>query len=91
MFERSLGQHWQGNELAEERRMVLQLASTTAPDADRDLLVVWASVFGTRRTGRGAKLVLCKQSPQGTSDGSRGCMHRPAFCRGSFPEKKSPV
>jgi hypothetical protein len=57
---RSLGQHWQGSELAEERRLVLQLASATAPDADRNLLVaarlIWASVFGTPRTSRGAKL-----------------------------------
>ena len=30
MFKRSLGQRWQGNELAEERRLVLQLASATA-------------------------------------------------------------
>jgi hypothetical protein len=70
MFKRSLGQHWQGSELAEERRLVLQLASATAPDADRNLLVaarlIWASVFGTPRTGRGAKLLVrCKQSPQG--------------------------
>jgi hypothetical protein len=65
MFKRSIGQHWQGSELAEERRLVLQLASATAPDVDRDLLVVWASIFGTPRTGRGAKLVRCKQSPQG--------------------------
>ena len=70
MFKRSLGQHWQGSELSEERRLVLQLARATAPDADRDLLVaarlIWASVFGTPRPGRGAKpLVRCKQSPQG--------------------------
>jgi hypothetical protein len=64
MFNQSIGQHWQGRELAEECRLVLQLASVTAPDADRDLLVFWASVFGTPRTGRGAKLVRCKQSPQ---------------------------
>ena len=71
MFKRSLfGQQWQGSELAEERRLVLQLASATAPDADRNLLVaarlIWASVFGTPRAGRGAKLLMrCKQSPQG--------------------------
>ena len=49
---------------------MLQLARATAPDVDRDLLVaarlIWASVFGTPRPGRGAKpLVRCKQSPQG--------------------------
>jgi len=70
MFKRSIGQHWQGSELSEERRLVLQLARATAPDADRDLLVaarlIWASVFGTPRPGRGAEpLVRCKQSPQG--------------------------
>ena len=70
MFKRSLGQHWQGSELAEERRLVLQLASATAPDADRNLLVaarlIWASVFGTPRRDRGAKLLVrCKQSAQG--------------------------
>ena len=45
---------------------MLQLASATAPDVDRDLLVVWASVLGTPRTGRDAKLLVrCRQSPQG--------------------------
>jgi hypothetical protein len=48
MFKRSIGQHWQGSELVEEHRLVLQLASATAPDVDRNLLVaarlIWASV-----------------------------------------------
>ncbi|MFM7989271.1 MAG: hypothetical protein ACKPKO_59150, partial [Candidatus Fonsibacter sp.] len=76
MFKRSIGQHWQGSELAEERRLALQLASATAPDADRGLLVatrlIWANVFGTPRPGRGAKpLVRCKQSARHSV---RGCM-----------------
>ena len=54
MFKRSLGQQWNGSELGEERRLVLQLASNTLPDADAKLLaaarLIWSTVFGAPRT-----------------------------------------
>ena len=51
MFKRSLGQQWNGSELSEERRLVLQLASNTLPDADLMKLLaatrlIWSTVFG---------------------------------------------
>ena len=63
MFKRSIGQPWQGSELAEERRLVLQLASATAPDAYRNLLVatqlIWASVFGSHHAQAEAQSCWC--------------------------------
>jgi len=81
MFKRSLGQHWQGSELAEERRLVLQLASGITPDADRDLLVaarlIWSTVFGLPRPGRGPKpLVRCIRRPQGIQSAAAWLRHR---------------
>ena len=52
-LKRILGEHWNGSELAEERRLVLDLAVSENPEADADLLgaarLVWASTFGTPR------------------------------------------
>jgi hypothetical protein len=54
MFKRSLGQQWNGSELGEERRLVLQLASSAMPEADTNLLaaarLIWATMFGKPRT-----------------------------------------
>ena len=58
MFKRSLGQQWNGSELSEERRLVLQLASSTMPDADTKLLaaarLIWATVFRAPRARNAA-------------------------------------
>jgi hypothetical protein len=60
LFKRSLGEHWQGTELAEERRLVLQLSSAAAPVADNELLaearLIWASGFAPPRKGGGVRL-----------------------------------
>ena len=62
MFKRSLGQQWNGSELGEERRLVLQLASNTLPDADAKLLaaarLIWSTVFGAPRTLNAAGTML---------------------------------
>ena len=59
-FKRFLGEHWQGSEVAEERRLVLQLAQSALPAADNELLgkarLIWASTFGEPRRGQSGKL-----------------------------------
>jgi hypothetical protein len=68
MFKRSLGQQWQGSELAEERRLVLQLASAAAPEMDTKLLaaarVIWATTFGAPRTSNAAQRLPARRQLQ---------------------------
>jgi len=59
-LKRFLGEHWQGSEVAEERRLVLQLAQSALPAADKELRgkarLMWASTFGEPRRGQSGKL-----------------------------------
>jgi hypothetical protein len=47
-FKRFLGEHWQGSEVAEERRLVLQLAHSALPAADNELLGKARLILGQR-------------------------------------------
>jgi hypothetical protein len=56
-LKRILGEHWNGSEHAEERRLVLALAAAASPDAGIDLLtasrLIWASTFAATRERKG--------------------------------------
>ena len=71
-LKRLLGQQWNGSEQAEERRLVLELASAARPTGDSNLLaearLIWSSIFGPPRQtapGRlGPRPAVQKQQPR---------------------------
>ena len=99
MFKRSLGQQWNGSELGEERRLVLQLASSAMPEADTNLLaaarLIWATMFGKPRTPNpsGTMRAMAKK-PQTSNTKNRTAvawLRRRRDCVAAFMAKAKPV